>query len=66
VVEIDVYDDAFQLCILTKGIGGANDDIVKVAIASTEICGGMMARWSNQCEGSGCLARHVVLGAWEI
>jgi hypothetical protein len=45
-VEINVDDNAFQMRVLTKRMGSANDDIIEVTVSSAEACRGVMT-WGS-------------------
>jgi len=46
-VEVDVDDDAFQLRVLTKRVGSADNDVIEITVSAAEVGGGVMSRWSN-------------------
>jgi hypothetical protein len=46
-VEVDVDDDAFQLRVLTKKIGSADNDVIEITVSAAKVGGGVMTRWSN-------------------
>ena len=46
-VEVDIDDDAFQLRVLTKRVGSADNDVIEITVSATKVGGGVMTRWSN-------------------
>jgi len=46
-VEVDIDDDAFQLRVLTKRVGSADNDVIEITVSAAKIGGGVMTRWSN-------------------
>jgi hypothetical protein len=46
-VEVDVDDDAFQLRVLTKRVGGGDNDVIEITVSAAKVGGGVMTRRSN-------------------
>lgn len=57
VVEIDVYDDAFEICMETEGVRGTDYNIVEVAISPAEIGRGVMAGGTDKRKRCCCPSR---------